>query len=151
MKVILLQDVEKLGKRYETKNVADGYAKNFLIPKKMAQAATKNAEIWAKTQLEIANKKSEEELKRFQEIASAVDGREIIIAMRAGDQNQLFESVNAQKICDALKAEGFNIEKKQIVIDAPIKEIGEYMVKISFAHNLEAEIKIIVVPENTDK
>lgn len=63
----------------------------------MAQAATKNAEIWAKTQLEIANKKSEEELKRFQEIASAVDGREIIIAMKAGDQNQLFESVNAQK------------------------------------------------------
>lgn len=151
MKVILLQDVEKLGKKYEIKTVADGYAKNFLIPKKMAQLATKNAEIWAKTQLEIANKKSEEELKRFQKIASAVDGQEITIAVKAGDQNQLFESISAQKICDALEKAGFNIEKKQIVIDAPIKEIGEYMVKINFAHNLEAKIKVIVIPENESK
>ncbi len=145
MKVILLQDIDKVGKKFEVKDVADGFAKNHLIPKKMAQAATKNALIWAQTQCEIAAKATEIELQSFQAQAAAIDGREITIEVKTGDQDQLFESITDQKIADALKEQGMEIDKKQINLKEPIKELGERAVKITFPHNLEAEIKVIVI------
>lgn len=147
MKVILLQDIDKLGKKFETKTVADGYAKNHLLPKKLAQMATKNAQTWANTQLEIASKATEAELAKFQQLASAVDGQEISMEVKAGGKDQLFESVGAQKIADKLKEQGFDVAKNQVVIKEPIKQLGEFKLKISFPHNLEAEIKLIVSKE----
>jgi large subunit ribosomal protein L9 len=144
MRVILLKDVDKLGKQFETKDVADGYANNFLLPQGLAKQATKNAVIWAKTQLEISAKKTEAELKAVQQQASSIDGQEIAIQVKVGDKDQLFESINDQKICDKLKEAGFEIEKKQIALEEPIKQIGEFPVKIKFSHNLEAEIKVVV-------
>jgi len=148
MKVILLQDIEKVGKKFEVKNVANGFAKNHLLPKKLAQIATKNALLWAQTQREIAAKVVEKELAETQTKASAIDGREITITMKVGEQNQLFESVTPQKIAEKLKEDGFEIDKKQVELNEPVKELGEFPVKISFPHNLEAEIKLIVSPEN---
>lgn len=148
MKIILLQDVEKVGKKFEVKDVADGFAKNHLLPKKKAQIATKNALIWAQTQREIAAKATEKELELIQAQASALDGQEIALSMKVGDQNQLFESVTAQKIAETMKENGINIDKKQINLENPIKELGEYQIKISFPHNLEAEIKLTVNAEN---
>ena len=147
MKVILMQDVDKIGKKFEIKSVADGYAKNFLIPKKLAQPATKNAEAWAKTQAEIAAKQTEIELKKTQEVASSMDGQEITVDVKTGDQDQLFEAVSAQKIADAMKKAGFTVDKDQVKIDQPIKDLGVFSVKIALPHNLEAEIKIEVVPQ----
>lgn len=144
MKVILLQDIENTGKKYELKNVADGYAKNFLFPKKLAQIATKNAVAWAETQREIAAKVTEKELQEMQAKASALDGQEITIEVKVGDKNQLFESITAQKIAEQLKENKFDIDKKQVALATPIKEPGDYQVKINFPHNLEAEIKLIV-------
>jgi len=144
MRVILLKDVDKLGKQFETKDVADGYANNFLLPQGLAKQATKNAVIWAKTQLEISAKKTEAELKAVQQQASSIDGQEIAIQVKVGDKDQLFESINDQKICDKLKEAGFEIEKKQIALQEPIKQLGEFPVKIKFSHNLEAEIKVVV-------
>ena len=147
MRVILLQDVENLGKKYDVKEVKDGYARNFLIPTGLAKPATEEALIWLETQKEIEAKKAEEELKKIQEIASAVDDQEIIIPVKVGEQDQLFESLTSQKISEKLKELGFDIKKSQIDLVEPIKELGEFPVKIKFEHNLEAEIKVIVTKE----
>jgi len=147
MRVILLQDVEKLGKKYDVKEVADGYARNFLIPKGLVKIAAKENLKWLEKQREIGTKKAEEDLKKVQGIASAVDDQEIIIPVKVGEQDQLFESITAQKIYEKLKELGFDIKKTQIDLIEPIKELGEFPVKIKFEHNLEAEIRIIVVEE----
>jgi len=147
MKVILLQDIENLGKKYEVKEVKNGYARNFLIPKGLAKPATKEALEWLESQKEIAVQKAEEELKKVQSLASAIDDQEIIIPVKLGEEGQLFESITVQRILDELKKLGFEIKKTQIDLSQPIKELGEFPVKIKFEHNLEAEIKVIVVEE----
>ena len=147
MRVILLQDVENLGKKYEIKEVNDGYARNFLIPKGLAKPATEEALKWLETQKEAEAKKAEEELKMVQERATAIDGLEVIIPVKIGEDGQLFESITSQKISEKLKELGFDIKKSQIELAEPIKELGEFPVKIKFEHNLEAEIRVIVIEE----
>lgn len=150
MKVILLQDIEKLGKKFDIKEVANGYALNFLIPKGLAKKATKETLKWLSTQKEIIEKKAEGELKKIQEFASSIDGQEVLIPVKIGEEGQLFESINNQKISEKLKELGFEIKKTQIDLIEPVKELGEFPVKIKFEHNLEAEIKIIVTEEKKE-
>jgi large subunit ribosomal protein L9 len=147
MKVILLQDVEDLGKKYEVKEVKNGYARNFLIPQKLARPAVREALKWLETQKKIEAAKAEEDLKKTQETASNLDGLEIVIPVKVGDDNQLFESINSQKISDKLKELGFNINKSRIILENPIKDLGEFPVKINLEHNLEAEITVVVTQE----
>jgi len=144
MKVILLQDIEKLGKKYEIKHVADGHARNFLLPKNLVKPATEEI------QKEVISQKSEEELKKVQAVASTIDGIEIILPMKIGEKEQLFEAVTAQKISEKLKEQGFEVKKTQIVLKDPIKELGEFPVKIQLGHNLEAEIKLIIIEEKKE-
>lgn len=147
MKVILLQDVKGLGKKYEVKSVKAGYARNFLIPKDLAKQVTEKALKLIETQKEIEEKKATEELKKIQTFVSKVDGSEITIPVKLGEEGQLFESITSQKIAEKLKIEGFKVKKSQIILEEPIKELGEFSIKISFTHGLEAEITIIVVEE----
>jgi len=147
MKVVLLQNVENIGKKYEVKEVKNGYAMNFLIPKNLAKPATAEAVKWAEMQKEIAAKKAEEELQKYQEVATAIDDQEILYPVKVGEKEELFESINAQKISEKLKDLGFDVKKSQIVLEKPIKELGEFPIKIKFEHNLEAEIKLIVTEE----
>ena len=151
MRVILLKDVENIGKKYEVKEVKNGHARNFLIPKGLAKPATKEALTWLETQKEIEVKKVEEELKKTQEKATIIDGQEIIIPVKVGEEDQLFESITAQKIFEKLKELGFNVQKNQIDLKEPIKELGEHPVKIKFEHNLEGEIKVIITKEEEEK
>ena len=147
MKVILLKDIENFGKKYEVKEVKAGYARNFLIPKNLAKPATKEALKWLEIQKETEVKKSEEELKKVEDFASQIDGLELSFPVKIGEKGELFESINSQKIFEKLKELGFGIKKPQIELKEPIKELGEFPVKIHFEHNLEAEIKVIVVEE----
>ena len=147
MKVILLKTIENLGKKYEIKEVKDGYARNFLIPKGLAKKAEKEALLWLETQKEAQAQKAEEELKKAQGLASAIDGQEVIIPVKIGEEGQLFESITSQKILEKVKELGFEIKKIQLDLEEPIKELGEFPVKIKFEHNLEAEIKVIVTKE----
>jgi len=147
MKVILLKDVDKIGKKLEVKEVKAGYARNFLIPQGLAKPVTEEVMIWLETQKEIEEKKAEDNLKKAQEVASSIDDQEVIIPVKMGDEGQLFEQVSAQKIADKLKEAGFDIKKTQIELAEPIKDVGEYPVKIRFEHNLEAEIRVIVQKE----
>lgn len=147
MKVILLEDVESLGKKYEVKEVKNGYARNFLLPQKLARPATKKALEWLAEQKEIIEKQAEEGLKKAQVLASSIDGMEVNIAVKIGEEGQLFESINNQKIADKLKEMGFEVKKNQIMLENSIKELGEFPVNLNLDHNLEAEIKVIVTAE----
>lgn len=148
MKVILLENIENLGQKYEVKEVKDGYARNFLLPQKLAKIATREALIWLEAQVEDVERLSEEALKQAQSVASILEGQEVTINMKIGDEGQLFESVNPQKIVDQLKKLGCNVKKGQIIIDQPIKELGEHQIKVKLDHNLEVEVTILIVEEN---
>jgi len=147
MKVILLKDVEKIGKKFDVREVADGHARNFLIPKKLAQLATEQALEWAEVQKNIQDQKVEEELKNTQKSASQLDDIEVTILVKVGEEGQLFESITAQKIAEHLKTMGFNVKKEQVQLEEPLKETGEFPVKVSLEHNLEAEIRVIITEE----
>ncbi len=147
MKVILLQDIENLGKKYELKNVKDGYARNFLIPQKLAKPATREAMKWLEVQTEIIAKRAEEQLKQVQETASKIDGLEVIIPVKVGDEGQLFEKINVNKIAEKLAESGYKVEKKQIELKEPLASAGEFPIKVKFNDNLEAEIKVVITEE----
>lgn len=147
MRVMLLQDVENLGKKYEIKKVKPGYARNFLIPKGLAKPATKIALKWLELRKEIEAKRAEEELKKIQDFVAKVDGLEVVFQVKVGEKGELFESITTQKISEKLKTLGFEIKKTQIDLKEPFKELGEFPVKIHFEHNLEAEIRVIITEE----
>jgi len=151
MKVILLQDVEGLGKKYEVKEVKNGHARNFLLPEKMAKPATREALKWLADQKEVIESEAVEDLKKAQELASQLDGLEINLAMKVGDEGQLFESVNSQKITEKLKEMGFEVKKSQVKLENPIKELGEFPVSISLDHNLEVDAKLIITGEKAQE
>lgn len=147
MKIILLQDIDNLGKKDDVKKVADGYARNFLFPKNMAVLATTSNLKDLEEKQKIEAQKAEEELKMFQDRAGQLDGLELEIAVKVKDDGGLFGSITEAKISDKLKEKGIEIRKEQIKLEKPIKEPGEYETVIEFPHNLEARIKIIVVEE----
>ncbi len=147
MKVILLQDVEGLGKKYEVKEVKPGHARNLLLPRGLAKAATKQNLKWLAEQKEVIEKEAEEDLKLAQELASRLDGLEVSVSVKVGEEGQLFESVNAQKISEKLKEMGFEVKKSQIRLSEALKQLGEFPVKINLAHNLEVEISLLIVEE----
>jgi len=147
MQVILIKDIEKLGKKYEVKEISSGYARNYLIPRKLAVLATDKLLKWAETKREEREKKAEEKLKKISSSVSEIDGLEVEIPVKVGEEKQLFEKINQQKISDALKGLGFNVKKTQIELEEPLQEIGEFPVRLKFPDNLEAEIKVIIVAE----
>src|SRR3989344_4219559 len=147
MKVILLKDVPKIGKKFDVKEVAEGHARNFLIARNLAKSATPEALEWLHMQKELLETKAEEDLKGMQELASSLDDLEVPLPVKVGEEGQLFESINAQKVADRLKELGYNIKKSQVSLEEPLKEAGEFPVKVELEHNLEAEIRVIITGE----
>ncbi len=147
MRVIILQDVENLGKKGDVKEVADGYARNFLLPNKLVKLATNAALEELEKIQDLEAKKAEEALKHMQEIVSQIDGQEIEILVKIKETGEIYGSVTPFKISQALKKKGFDIKKTQVILKEPIKKTGEHPVTINFDHGLEAEIKAIIVEE----
>ncbi len=147
MKVILLKDVENVGKKYEIKEVKAGFARNFLIPQNSVKLANRKNLVWLKAQKEMMEKEIEEDLKKIQHVASTIDGVEVNFAVKVGPEGQLFESINNVKMSEKLKEMGFDVKKSQINLANPIKELGEFPVKINLDHNLEAEVRLIITKE----
>ena len=147
MKVILLKDIKNLGKKYEVKEVKAGFARNSLIHKGLVKMATdKNLEQLDKER-ELQGKQAEEVLKEAQALATGIDGVEVAIPVKIGKEDQLFESITAQKISDKLKEMGFEIRKDQVELLEPIKDLGEFPIKIKLEHNLEAEVTVTIIEE----
>lgn len=151
MKVILLCDVEKLGKKNEIKDVADGYARNFLFPQKLAEPATESAVKKLEAELAAAEALAEEDLEKTEETVAILDGQEIEISVKIGEDGKLYGAITPQKIANVLEEKGFLVKKKQVRLEGPIKETGEYDIVIEFPHGLEAKIKVIVTEEAKEK
>lgn len=151
MKVILLKDIEKLGKSGDIKDVTDGYARNFLIPNGLAEAATPSSIKKAEAIKALQVKKAEESLKQTEEMISKIEGMAIKITAKSNENGQLFGSVTPKIIIDALMKElgdkSFKINDSQIATTEPIKEIGEHPLIINFDHGLEAAITVVIEPD----
>lgn len=102
---------------------------------------------WVENQKEKIAQEAEEELKRIQQLASSIDGQEVVIPVKVGEDGQLFESVTLQKVYERIKEMGFDLKKNQIELQDSIKELGEFPIKIKFGHNLESEIRLIITEE----
>ena len=148
MKVVLLKDVEKLGREGEIKEVAEGYARNFLIPQNFVKPATDQAIQEVELRKEKKTKSDQMELTEVQKIAEQLDGRELFIKVKEKD-GTLFGSVNEKTIAKTFADEGLKIDPKNVKLEEPIKDVGDYDVKLELDHGLEANIKVILVPEET--
>lgn len=145
MKVVLLKDILGTGKKGEIKDVADGYARNFLLKKNLAKLATSDVLAGLKAEEERRKKQMEKELKENQEIAGKLDGAEIEIKAKTSEAGTLYSAVSASKIVQEVKKSfGLNLKPEQVVIKEPIKEIGEKKVLVKFGHGLEAEMRLII-------
>jgi large subunit ribosomal protein L9 len=147
MKVILIRDMENLGKVGDIVNVKDGYARNYLIPEGIALTATDSNVRRVKNELQSLRKKAERQIQRFKEIAEKLNQTRVTIEHEAGEEGKLFGSVTTSQIEKALHKAGFeDVEKKQIVLEKPIRETGTYEVKIHLFKDIEATVTIDVVP-----
>ena len=150
MKVFLREDVKNLGKIGEVVNVTDGYARNFLLPKKLAvEANTKNIKEFEHNKRIVQERaaKIREASKATADKLSAVS---IVIKAKAGEEEKLFGSVTTMDIAEALRAEGYEIDKKKISLEEPIKRLGEYSVEVKIHHDVSATVKVQVVPESSE-
>jgi len=151
MKVILTDEIRGLGTRGEIVTVKDGYARNFLIPKKLAREATtgnlKSIEQDKKKWALLAAQEKEQ----AQKAADSVKGMKVTIQKRVGDTGQLFGSVTANEIPDALVAKGVQVEKRRIELDHPIKSLGVHDVEVRLHRDVTAHIQVEVVPQGAEK
>jgi large subunit ribosomal protein L9 len=151
MKVILTDEIRGLGTRGDIITVKDGYARNFLIPKKLAREATtsnlKSVEQEKKKWALLANQEKEV----AQKAADSVKGVKVTIQKRVGDTGQLFGSVTANEIADALEAKGVHVEKRRIELDHPIKTLGTHDVEVRLHRDVTAHLQVEVVPLGVEK
>jgi large subunit ribosomal protein L9 len=147
MQIILQEDVEKLGTRGEVVEVAVGYARNFLLPRKLGlEASPANLKRIEKIRATLS-KRTATEKDAAEKQAELLRGVALLLARKAGDNDQLFGSVTAADLSAALAAQGFEIDKRQIHLAEPIKLIGEYQVPVKLVHGVAAEFKVTVQKE----
>lgn len=146
MKVILLQDVKKLGKKGDVIEASDGYARNFLFPRKLAEEATANALHVVNAKKENERKKKLAELEAAQKLAGELKGKEVTVNAKAGDNGRLFGAITNKDIAEVVNNTfKLSIEKKKIVMET-IKVAGTYDVEIKLYPEVSTKIKVIIVP-----
>jgi large subunit ribosomal protein L9 len=145
---ILLADVENLGERGTAVDVAPGYLRNFLIPRKLAQPATPGALEQAQRRMEAAARAAEVRVAREAEAAGLLSKTVLTIHERAGEDGHLFGSVGPQQIVDALRdARDLRIDKRKVKLDQPLRQIGTFMVEIDLGDGNVAAVKTIISEE----
>ncbi|OGW74778.1 MAG: 50S ribosomal protein L9 [Omnitrophica bacterium RBG_13_46_9] len=145
MEIILLKDIENLGQEGQTVKVEDGYARNFLIPKKMAVLYTAGAVKVIEAKRRKAALKAEKEKNAAQELAKTISQLSLTIPVEAGVNDTLFGSVTADTIFNALQQEGIHIDKRNISIDEPIRKLGIYTVEVKLYPEVKENLKVWVV------
>jgi large subunit ribosomal protein L9 len=144
MQVILQEDVEKLGTRGQIVEVAEGFARNFLLPRKLALQATEgNLKRLNQIRGHLA-KRTASEKEIAQGVATALSAATVTLSRKAGETNQLFGSVTSADIAEALAAQGHALDKRTIHLEEPIKVIGEYDVPVKLAHGVTGSVKVVV-------
>lgn len=148
MQVILTQDVEKIGRRGDIVDVSRGYVRNFLVPRNLAEVATPAKMEEARRQMEEAEEQERRMADRADEIASTLNKSVITIEARTGEDERLFGSVTAANIAEAIKkARDLRIDRRRIMLDEPIKSLGTHQVPIQVHNDVQANVKVIVVPK----
>lgn len=147
MKIILLQNVNKIGEKGDIKEVSLGYARNFLIPEKLAIPATERAISDLEKIKKSAKERDFKEQKKSRQISKKIEGLEIVIKAKAGNGGKLYGSVSEEQISKKIKEKGFEIESKSILIDKPLKAIGNYEALVQLEQDLRAKIYIKIIQE----
>ena len=147
MEVILREDIENLGARGQVVKVAPGYARNFLLPKRMAVAATEANKKIVEQERQAHLRKEAKAQGEAQDLAKIMTGATVRIAQKAGENDQLFGSVTSKDIAEALSAQNYNIDRRKIHLPEPLKKIGDVDVSIRLYPDVVATVKVRVVPE----
>jgi large subunit ribosomal protein L9 len=147
MEVILREDVEKLGTRGQIVKVAAGYARNFLLPKKLAMPATESNRKVVEQERQAHLRREAREKASAQELSNMMQGLAVTITQKAGEQEQLFGSVTSKDIVEALERQNYHIDRRKIHLEDPIKLLGEYRVPIRLHRDVTVEVTVNVVRE----
>lgn len=147
MKVILLEDIKSVGKKGEVVNASDGYARNFLFPRKLAQEATEANMHVLNQKKESERRKKLAEMEAAQSVAEQLKGKEVKITVKAGDNGRLFGSITSKDIADALNAQHkVSVDKKKIVVDA-IRALGSYEAEVKIYPEISTKITVVIAPQ----
>ena len=144
MQVILLQDVKGQGKKGQVIEVNEGYARNFLIKKGFAEAATASKLNDLKQKQAAADFHKAEQVKAMQALAEQLRGKKFELAIKVGQGGKVFGSITSANVSDALKSAGYDVDKKKILLDQPIKNVGEYDVNIKLLEGISTKIKVLI-------
>lgn len=147
MEVILRDHVEHLGRRGEIVKVADGYARNFLLPRKLALPATDANKKWVERERKITEARDSEERGAAEAIATRIAALDLTIARKVGENDQLYGSVTNADIAELLAKKGFEIDRRKILLPDPIKALGETTVPVKLHRDVTAQIKVTVAKD----
>lgn len=150
VKVLLCEDIRKLGWFGDVVEVADGYARNYLLPQGLAIAPTEEN---LRSLEEEKSRRAEQrikERKRIEQVAEKVEGAEAVIVAKANEQGHLFGSVTARDIAENLREQGFEVANEIVQIQGHIKETGEHWVTLDYAEDITVDVKVTVVPEGEE-
>ncbi len=147
MKVILKEDVPNLGQMGDTVNISDGYGRNFLFPKKLAIPATKASLKMIKHEMKTINGRKGKIINAWTDLKNKIEKTPVNLSVKVGEYDKIFGSITSMDIAQQLKKLGFDIDKKNIVLAGPIKDLGMHTVKIKLYPGVMAESEVNVVPE----
>jgi large subunit ribosomal protein L9 len=147
MEIILREHVENLGRRGDVVKVADGYARNYLLPRKLALTVTESNRKQIERERKIVEARETEERQTAEALASRLAQAEIVVARRVGEKDALYGSVTTADIAEGLAAKGLEIERRRIHLAEPIKQLGEFMVPVRLHRDVTADVKVLVVKE----
>jgi len=150
MEVILREFVEKLGKRGEVVKVSDGYARNYLLPRKLALPVTAGNKKHVERERKIVETREADEKSQAEALAARLAAVDIRIARRVGDTEQLYGSVTAADMTEYLKAKGFDVDRRKLILPEAIKSIGEHDVPLKLHREVTVPLKVRVVKEGTE-
>jgi large subunit ribosomal protein L9 len=146
MEVILREHVDNLGRRGDVVKVADGYARNYLLPRKLALPVTDQNRKQIEREKKVADVREAAEKQAAEGVAAQLAVLEIVIARRVGEHDTLYGSVTAADIADALAEQKYEIEKRKVVLHEPLKQVGEFEVPVKIHREVTATVKVKVVP-----
>jgi large subunit ribosomal protein L9 len=151
MEVILREDIVNLGSRGEVVKVAAGYARNFLLPKKLAVTATPSNKKIVEQERQAHLRKEAKQKSEAEDLSKLLTGVSVTIAQKAGENDQLFGSVTSKDVADALAAKNFTIDRRKVQLDEPIKTLGEFKVPVRLYKDVTAEVTVVVAKEEGAK